>query len=96
MLFRFLLIFLVVLVLYRAVRRLFLPGRRQDAVPGRDRDVIHKGEMVRDPVCGTFVPREGADRLVQQGVEYFFCSPECRDTFSRGENRAGGSAESGS
>ncbi len=93
MLFRFLLIFLAVLMVYRTVRRLLLPGRGRDAVRGADREVIHKGEMVRDPVCGTFVPREGSDVLVQGGVEHYFCSPGCRDEFSRRETRADGSAE---
>jgi len=95
MFFRFLLIFLAVLVIYRAVRRLLLPGRGRDAVRGQDREVIDKGEMVRDPVWGTFVPREGSPSLVDRGVEHFFCSPACREEFSRGRKRASGSAESG-
>jgi YHS domain-containing protein len=87
MLFRFLLIFLVVLILYRAVRRLFLPWRKRDELGERERDVIHKGEMVRDPVCGTFVPRQGSISLMEGGREYFFCSPRCRDQFQHtGEN----------
>lgn len=92
-LFRILLIFLAVLVVYRTVRRLLMPGRGRDAVRGAERQVIHKGEMVRDPVCGTFVPREGSDTLVRGGVKHYFCSPRCRDEFSRGGSRAGGDAE---
>lgn len=81
MLLRFLLLFIAVLVIYRAVRRLFLPSRGRPEVRGTDREVIHKGEMVRDPVCGTYVAREGSIRLLEGGVEYFFCSPACRDEF---------------
>lgn len=81
MLFRFLLIFLAVLVIYRAVRRLLLPGRKRGEVRGTDREVIHKGEMVCDPVCGTYVSREGSISLLEGGVKYFFCSPGCRDEF---------------
>lgn len=81
MVFRFLLIFLAVLVVYRAVRRLLLPSRGRGVVRGTDRDVIDKGEMVRDPVCGTYVPREGSISLRQGGVEHFFCSTRCRDAF---------------
>ncbi len=95
MLFRFLLIFLAVLMVYRAVRRIFLPSRGRGEVRGGDREVIHKGEMVRDPVCGTFVPREGSASLVDGSVEHFFCSAECRDIFSRGGKRDGASAEGG-
>jgi len=89
MLFRFLLIFIAVLVLYRAVRRLLLPLTRRGEVKGGEREVIHKGEMVKDPVCGTYVPREGSPRLRQGGVEHFFCSAACRDEFAAsGENRS--------
>lgn len=83
MLFRFLLIFLAVLIVYRAVRRLFLPSAGRGKVRGGARDVVHGGEMVKDPVCGTFVPREGSIRFRRGGEEHFFCSPECRDEFRR-------------
>lgn len=84
MLFRFLLIFLAVLVVYRAVRRLFLPAGRRGEVHGTERDVIHKGEMVKDPVCGTYVPRDGSLSLRERGGEQFFCSAACRDEFRAG------------
>ena len=95
MLFRFLLIFLAVLVAYRAVRRLLLPGQGKGEVRGPEQDVIHKGEMVRDPVCGTYVPRQGSLSLAAGAEEHFFCSAECRDEFRRGNARAGGSGEGG-
>jgi YHS domain-containing protein len=88
MLFRFLLIFLAVLVVYRAVRRLFLPSRRRGEVPRGAREVIHKGEMVKDPVCGTYVPRDGSLSLRERGGEHFFCSPACRDAFQAGGRSA--------
>jgi len=78
---RFLLLFIAVLVIYRAVRRLFLPSRGRPEVRGMGREVIHKGEMVRDPVCGTFVPREDSISLAERGTEYYFCSTACRDEF---------------
>ena len=37
------------------------------------------GEMVRDRVCNTFVPRERALRAVIRGQEAHFCSSACRD-----------------
>ena len=36
-------------------------------------------EMVRDRVCNTFVPRARALRVVVDGREEHYCSPECRD-----------------
>ncbi len=87
MLWRFLLIFVVVFIVYRAVRRRLLPFFRQGEVRSGDGDVIHKGEMVQDPVCGIYVPREGSISLMEEGREYFFCSSKCRDQFHyRGES----------
>lgn len=37
-----------------------------------------QGEMVRDEVCNTYLPREDALREVRDGREVFFCSEECR------------------
>jgi len=89
LLFRFLLIFIAVLVIYRAVRRLLLPLMKRGEVGGGEHDVIHKGEMVKDPVCGTYIPREGSISLLAKGREVFFCSPRCRDQFQhRRENGA--------
>ena len=89
MLFKFLLLFIGVLVVYRAVRRLMLPLMKRDEVAGGTQDVIHKGEMVKDPICGTFVPRDGSPSLMDDGREHFFCSPRCREQFQhRQENGA--------
>jgi hypothetical protein len=37
------------------------------------------GEMVRDRVCNTFVPRDRALRALIGGQEAHFCSAACRD-----------------
>jgi YHS domain-containing protein len=34
--------------------------------------------MVKDEVCGTYIPREEALTEVRDGIEHFFCSEECR------------------
>ncbi len=36
------------------------------------------GNMVKDEVCQTYLPRESALRETIDGEERFFCSPECR------------------
>jgi YHS domain-containing protein len=35
-------------------------------------------DMVQDPVCGMFVPKEGSFFLQQGDRTYFFCSETCR------------------
>ena len=77
---RLILIVLAALFLYRLLRAaLARPSGGPRARPGGR--VIDRGEMVRDPVCGMFLPREDALTLrVGSRVEHF-CSPECRDRF---------------
>lgn len=38
-------------------------------------------EMVQDPFCKTYIPRNEACRIVLNGKEYFFCSQECAEKF---------------
>ncbi len=40
-------------------------------------------EMVQDPVCGMFVPKEGSFFLLQSEQTYFFCSETCRATYQK-------------
>jgi YHS domain-containing protein len=38
-------------------------------------------EMVRDPVCGLFIPSDGAISLIDNGKIVRFCSENCRKKF---------------
>ncbi len=38
-------------------------------------------QMVRDPVCGTFLPPENAVTLAERGSVRYFCSEKCRDAY---------------
>jgi YHS domain-containing protein len=86
--FRFLLLFVLAWLVARAFWRLVAgiivgasvpppsPSRRARGVP--DRGV----QMVRDPVCGTFLPPAGALALTRRGGEVvYFCSETCRDRY---------------
>lgn len=53
-------------------------GRRPTPPPARTRD---GEEMVRDPQCGTFLPRGDALSAVVGGERHFFCSAACRDAY---------------
>ena len=41
----------------------------------------HRVQMVRDPVCGTFLLPDRALTLGDGGARTFFCSDTCRDKF---------------
>jgi YHS domain-containing protein len=81
---RFLLLFLLAMLIVRAFWRVVAgvvdgvsqpPGARRSGPP--DRGV----QMVRDPVCGTFLPPETAITLADRGAVRYFCSEKCRDAY---------------
>lgn len=45
-------------------------------------------ELVKDPVCQTYVLMSRAIRSEAGGAPLFFCSRECAARFQRGERRA--------
>lgn len=55
-------------------------GTRAGVHPGAPR---FEGALVRDRVCGTFLPRARALVLRDAGGEAFFCSEGCRETHLR-------------
>ena len=82
MLVRYVLLFLLVAFLARALARLF--GGFVEGVTGTPPGtrVPQLGvQMVRDPVCGTFVVPERAVMLVEGNQRVHFCSDKCRDQY---------------
>lgn len=51
-------------------------GGRASAVP-----TVYKGVMVRDPVCGLYLPESRALVEVEGGERIHFCSESCRASF---------------
>jgi YHS domain-containing protein len=41
-------------------------------------------KMVRDPVCGAYVPEQTAERISVDGRLVHFCGPECREAYLKG------------
>jgi YHS domain-containing protein len=48
-------------------------ARRAQVPPG--------GVLQKDPICGTFVPEQGARKLTAGGEIHYFCSEECLKKF---------------
>lgn len=48
----------------------------------------HHDELVKDPVCQTYVVMSRAVRSEAGGAPTYFCSRECAARFARGERRA--------
>jgi YHS domain-containing protein len=57
--------------IYRGLKRLRTPPQTQPPPEVR-------GVMVKDEVCGIYIPREEALTEFRNGVEHYFCSEECR------------------
>jgi|ERR1039458_4405923 YHS domain-containing protein len=47
----------------------------------------HRGEMVRDPVCGMFVSTELSHQLGRGGDTLHFCSRECLEKYQKQKDR---------
>ena len=74
------LIFLVAgFLLYKMImgdRNKKLADTKQQQDPIED-----SGEMVKDPICGTYVANDSPIRVKQGDQVHVFCSYDCRDRF---------------
>ena len=58
--------------------RIYLGLKRHGPRPKTEAPRQVQGVMVKDEICGTYIPRDEALTEVRDGVEHFFCSEECR------------------
>ncbi|MGH7266587.1 MAG: hypothetical protein ACREMB_17330 [Candidatus Rokuibacteriota bacterium] len=79
---RLLLLALVAVLLFLILRAAFagfLAGMRGEAAPRRPRSL--REDLVKDPVCETYVPRRTAVARRTSVATYYFCSPDCATKF---------------
>jgi hypothetical protein len=69
---------LLLLLLLRLLLR-FVAGVMRGLRPPQAAGSRALGELVRDPVCNTFVSRDRAVHGRFEGKDALFCSPGCRD-----------------
>jgi YHS domain-containing protein len=69
---RFILILILLIILYWAVKRAFSPPRKKNGRPEEGGE-----EMVQDPVCRCYIPKKQAYAVSYKGKQLFFCSEEC-------------------
>jgi len=50
------------------------------------KEKIRITEMIRDEVCGLYLPRDEALKVEIEGKVYYFCSKECKDAFLIGRS----------
>jgi YHS domain-containing protein len=84
-----LIVLLIVRMVGRSLARLFGAGSDVRRTGGATRAPSRKAEdLVRDPVCNTYVPRSRALTAVVEGREAYFCSEACRERARAGAARA--------
>ncbi len=74
---RFILFVLVAYFVFLALR-IFSGLRRIKRPPEAQTAPKAGGVMVKDEVCGMYIPRDEALTDVHDGVERYFCSEDCR------------------
>lgn len=76
---KFIVIGLALFLLYK----LFMGDKKQKSVKKEKevKNMAASGEMVKDPICGTFVPKDGDIRVRQGEDVHVFCSYDCRDKY---------------
>jgi len=78
-----LLLALIIIVVATVVPRLRALARTMPAGRPHRRD-----ELVKDPMCQTYVVSSRAIKSEENGVTVHFCSRQCAERYARGERRS--------
>ena len=79
--YRLLLAIALLAFLYILLRQMFRGFKSQNVEKRLASDTLDLDQMIEDPVCHTFVPRQIAIIEHVGGRDYLFCSKECAATF---------------
>jgi YHS domain-containing protein len=69
----------VVVTIMRAVSQAMRPGLPRQ--PAQSQAVRSAGDLIKDPVCGTFVAEASSVKKTVNGEVVHFCSAACRDRY---------------
>ncbi len=80
---RLLLIFFLTYLTFRVLKIIlsFPPKKQEDSVSFPKNSNILEDEMVKDPICNTYITKKGAITTRMNGKTFYFCSKECREKF---------------
>ena len=80
---RYLIIFALLYLCYYVFKKAILPALRTYKIFKKYRasPINKEKEMVQDPQCHTYIPKETTLRTIIDGEVYYFCSQECLDKY---------------
>ncbi len=79
---RFILLAILLIVIARTFWRMVDAVIEASRAPGESRGGRRAVKLVRDPVCGTFVPPRTALSATAGGATHYFCSEACKAKFT--------------
>ena len=80
---RYIIFFALLYLCYYILKKAILPALRTYKILRKYHDSPPANEMVQDPQCNTYIPKETALRTTIDGEVYYFCSQECLDEYTR-------------
>lgn len=75
---RLILILAILYIAYRMGRYIF---QLSDEGIQKNRREITGEDLVKDPQCGTYVPKSSSIKATIGGEDHFFCSEDCRNKY---------------
>lgn len=85
--YKFLIIALALIVLYKLITN-DRSRKSEDDSKAREKKIA-KGELVKDPSCGTYVDPENSISVRDGDKRHCFCSYDCRDKFLKNLEESG-------
>ena len=78
---RYLILFVLLFLCYYVLKKIIFPTQRTYKIFKRHYKSSTDKELVQDPHCHTYIPKETALRTTIEGEVCYFCSQACLDEY---------------
>lgn len=85
---RIILLAVLCYILYRLVKSLLLPPSQKFGKQAGQGGKIITDEMVSDPYCNVYIPKQDAIKTKIAGKTLFFCSKECKKKYLEEQHKS--------
>jgi uncharacterized protein len=80
---KYLIFFALLYLCYFVLKKAIFPALRTYKVFKRYHESSSDKELVQDPHCHTYIPKETALKATIGGEVYYFCSQKCLEEYTR-------------